>query len=118
MLRAEKALDALTGLEEDERLGVAIVRKILDRPIRTIAENAGFEAAEVVVDVRSRKGSIGFNAETGEIEDLFKAGILDPTKVVRTALENAASIGGLILTTEALVAEKPEEEESDSGAAE
>jgi chaperonin GroEL len=110
LLRAVPALDALTGLSEEEKLGVDIIRRVLEEPVRTIATNAGFEGGQVVGDVRAARGAVGFNAEKGEMEDLVKAGIIDPTMVARCALENAASIGGLILTTEALVAEKPDAE--------
>ncbi len=107
-LRAQKALASLGALSEEEAAGVDIVRRALEEPARTIAQNAGFEGSAVVSAVKAAKGSVGFNAQSGEVEDLVKAGIVDPTKVARTALENAASIGGLILTTEALVAEKPD----------
>jgi chaperonin GroEL len=107
-IRAQKALAALGDLSAEEAMGVEIVRQAMEEPVRTIALNAGFEGASIVAAVRAKQGAFGFNAETGEIEDLVKAGIVDPTKVARTALENAASIGSLILTTEALIAEKPE----------
>jgi chaperonin GroEL len=110
LLRAARALDALTDLTADQKVGVEIVRACLDEPVRAIANNAGFEGSMIAMTVRSQKGAFGFNADKGEIEDLVKAGIVDPTKVTRSALQNASSIGSLILTTEALIAEKPEKE--------
>jgi chaperonin GroEL len=103
---------ALKGLEKIElpgeaQLGVKLVKRALEEPVRQIANNAGFEGSVVVRKVMEGKGSFGFNAETGEYEDLMKAGILDPTKVTRFALQNAASVAGLLMTTEAMVAEKP-----------
>ena len=89
-----------------------IVHRALEDPMRWIARNAGADGSVVVEKVKSNKGSFGFNAQTEEYEDLIKAGIIDPTKVVRTALQNAASVAGLLLTTEAMVAEKPEEKKS------
>ncbi|MFQ3549014.1 MAG: chaperonin GroEL [Armatimonadota bacterium] len=97
------------GETDDEKIGVKIVRRALEEPLRQIAENAGYEGSIVVERVKNEKKGIGFNAATGEYEDLVKAGIVDPVKVTRSALENAASIGSLILTTESLIAEKPEE---------
>src|SRR6184192_3107222 len=109
LLRARSALDALK-LDEEERAGVTIVRRALEEPLRWIARNAGQDGAVVLEKVREAKGAFGFNAATEEYEDLIKAGIIDPTKVVRTALQNAASVAGLLLTIEAMVAEKPKEE--------
>jgi chaperonin GroEL len=109
LLRAQTVLDALK-VPEEQRFGVAIVRRALEDPLRWIASNAGQEGSVVVEKVRQAKGSNGFNASTEEYEDLMKAGIMDPTKVVRTALQNAASVAGLLLTTEAMVAEKPKDE--------
>ena len=97
-------------LEGDEQLGVNIVKRAIEEPIRQIANNAGMEGSVVVEKVKSEKGAYGLNAETGKYEDLIKAGIIDPTKVSRFALQNAASISGLMLTTEAMVAEKPKED--------
>jgi chaperonin GroEL len=108
LLRAVTALGKLKA-EADEQTGVDIVRRSVEEPLRQIAQNAGFEGASVVEKVRASKDSnYGFNAETGEYQDLVKAGVIDPTKVVRTALQNAASIAALMLTTEALVCEIPE----------
>jgi chaperonin GroEL len=109
LLRAQAALDKLKLEREDEQIGVQILRRSLEHPIRQIAENAGIEGSIVVDKVRGGKGGFGFNAQTDEYEDLVKAGVIDPTKVVRTALQNAASIAGLLLTTEAVVVEIPEE---------
>ncbi len=108
LLRAQKSLDTLEGNDE-EQAGINIVRKALEEPLHRIAENAGVEGAIVIDAVKGLKGARGFNAQTEEYEDLLKAGVLDPTKVVRSALQNAASIASLLLTTEALIAEKPEE---------
>jgi len=107
-LRTLKALDDLK-LEDEERLGVNLIKKALEEPVRQIANNAGVEGSVVVQKVMEGKGNFGFNAETGEYEDMVKAGIIDPTKVARFALQNAASVAGLLMTTEAMIAEKPEE---------
>jgi chaperonin GroEL len=105
-IRAQKALDKLE-LNDEQKAGVAIVRRAVEEPLRQIAENAGEEGSIVVNKVREGKGSYGYNAATGEYGDLLEQGVIDPVKVVRTALQNAASVAGLMLTTEALVAEKP-----------
>ncbi len=106
LLRAQKALDGMKLEDEDEQIGVQIVRRALEAPLREIASNAGVEGAVVVEQVRSNKNvSYGYNAATSEYSDLVKDGVIDPAKVTRTALQNAASIAGLLLTTEALVAE-------------
>ena len=109
-LRCLGALDKLE-LPHDEQLGVKLIKRALEEPLRQIANNAGHEGSVVVEKVKAGKGGMGFNADTGEYEDLLKAGIIDPTKVTRFALQNAASVAGLLLTTEAMVAEKPEEKE-------
>jgi len=108
LIRASSALSKVEASQE-EQVGVNIVRKALQEPCRWIASNAGEEGSIVLDKIKNNKGAYGFNAATGEFEDLIKAGIIDPTKVVRTALQNAASVAGLLLTTEATVAEKPEE---------
>ncbi len=108
LMRAAKALDKLTVANQDVQTGIRIVRRALEEPLRRIAENAGVDGAIVVGKVEEAKGAKGFNAVTGEFEDLTAAGIIDPTKVVRTALQNAASIAGLILTTDAAVTDAPE----------
>jgi chaperonin GroEL len=107
LLRSQKAVDALR-LEGDEKTGAQVVSEALEEPLRTIANNAGVEGAMAVERVREGKGSFGFNAETLEYGDLLEQGIVDPTKVVRVALQNAGSIAGLLLTTEAIVTEFPE----------
>jgi len=99
----------------DEKIGIQIVRKALEEPLRQIAENAGFEGSVQVNNVRSKSAPFGFNAMSGEIVDMFEAGIIDPLKVTRAALQNAASIGALILTTETLVADKPEPRKEPAG---
>jgi chaperonin GroEL len=110
LLRAQRALDALEGkLGAEQAAGVSIIRRAVEEPLRRIAENAGVEGSIVVDKVKNGKGGFGFNAQTEEYEDLVKAGVIDPTKVVRSALQNAASVASLLLTTEAMVAEKPEE---------
>ena len=108
LLRARKVLDNLSDMDEDVQTGVRIVGRALEEPLRRIAENAGLEGAIVVEKVEELKGNKGFNAATGQFEDLVAAGIIDPTKVVRTALQNAASIAGLMLTTDAAVTDAPE----------
>ncbi|MFQ3582735.1 MAG: chaperonin GroEL [Chloracidobacterium sp.] len=113
LLRAQKGLENIEVGEDEERFGVQIVRRALEEPLRQIAINAGMEGAVVVNRVASEKSeSFGFNAATGEFEDLVKAGVIDPAKVTRTALQNAASIAGLMLTTEALITELPEEKKA------
>ena len=112
LLRAQKALDNIKDLEPDEKVGVAIVRRAVEEPTRQLADNAGREGALVVEEVKKRKGNEGYDVAKGEYVDLVKAGIVDPTKVTRSALQNAASIAGLLLTTEALVTEIPEKEKT------
>ncbi len=112
LIRAAKGLEKLTG-NGDETIGINIVRKAIEAPLRTIAENCGLEGSVIVEQVKT--GGLGFNAETLGFEDLSKAGIVDPTKVVRTCLQNAASISGLLLMTEAVVAELPEKEDEGHG---
>jgi chaperonin GroEL len=112
LMRAAKSLDKLDDNDPDIQTGIRIVRRALEEPLRRIAENAGVEGAIVVGEVESSKGAKGFNALTGQYEDLVAAGIIDPTKVVRTALQNAASISGLLLTTDAAVTDAPEPKKS------
>ncbi|MDG1959307.1 MAG: chaperonin GroEL [Candidatus Binatia bacterium] len=109
LLRSSRGLDKLEVATEEEAVGVQIVKRACEAPLRWISSNAGEEPSIVLDRVSSSKGSNGFNAAAGKYEDLLKAGIIDPTKVVRTALQNAASVAGLLLTTEAMIAEKPEE---------
>jgi chaperonin GroEL len=111
-LRAQKALDNVKDLEGDEKIGVQIVRRAIEEPTRQLADNAGKEGALVVEEVKKRKGNEGYDVAADEYTDLVKAGIVDPTKVTRSALQNAASIAGLLLTTEALVTEIPEKEKT------
>ncbi|MDQ3804364.1 MAG: chaperonin GroEL [Acidobacteriota bacterium] len=111
LVRAARALDRLEiedGEDGDLRTGVRLLRRALEEPLRRIAENAGVDGAVVIGKVEESKGAVGYNAATGEFEDLVAAGIIDPTKVVRTALQNAASIAGLLLTTDAAVTDAPE----------
>jgi chaperonin GroEL len=108
LLRAQVGLDKL-NLPEEQQAGANIIRRAIEAPMRFIAENAGIEGSIVVDKVKAQKGSNGFNAATEQYEDLIKSGVIDPTKVVRTALQNAASVASLLLTTEAMIADKPEE---------
>lgn len=108
LLRAIKILDAVQA-EGDEKTGINILRRALEEPVRIIASNAGVDGAVVAAEIKKHEGSYGFNAQAMIYEDLMKSGIVDPTKVVRSALENAASAASMFLTTEAVVAEKPEE---------
>ena len=110
-IRALPALEALKGDNSDQQVGINIVRRALEEPMRQLSDNAGVEGSLVVQRVKEGKGAFGFNVATEEYEDLVKAGVIDPTKVTRFALQNAASIAALLLTTEALVTEKPDEKE-------
>jgi len=109
LLRAQKVLEGLK-IDGDLKIGVDIIKRAIEEPIRQIANNAGLEGSVVVEKVREAKPDFGFNALTEKYEDMIKAGILDPTKVVRIALQNAASIAGLMLTTAGLITELPEED--------
>jgi chaperonin GroEL len=111
LIRCIDALDKLT-FEDDRRFGVNIIRRALEEPLRQIAANAGVDGSIVVAKVKEGTGNFGYNAAKLEYEDLVQAGVIDPTKVVRTAIQNASSVSGLMLTTEALVAEKPKKEEA------
>jgi len=112
LVRAIAALRNFKGANEDENIGVNIVRKALEAPLRTIAENAGVEGSVVLQRVLNSKGDMGYNARTDKFEDLKIAGVIDPTKVTRIALENASSIAGMVLTTECVISEKPSKESS------
>ena len=112
LMRAARVLDKLEVEDEDVQTGIKIVKRALEEPLRRIAENSGVDGAIAVGRVEESKGGKGFNAATGEYEDLFAAGIIDPTKVVRTALQNAASIAGLMLTTDAAVTDAPEQKKA------
>lgn len=109
LLRAQKAVDALTTLEGDEKLGAAIVRRALEEPLRVISANAGYEGSVIVDKVLTASVEIGFNAKTGEYVNMLEAGIVDPAKVTRTALQNASSIAGLMLTTETMICDLPDD---------
>ena len=109
-IRAISALDNMSLENEDQNTGVAIIRAAIEAPLRTIVSNAGGEASVVVNAVRGGKDDYGYNAAKDVYENMFKAGIIDPTKVTRLALENAASIAGLLLTTEAIVVDHPEKD--------
>jgi len=116
-IRAIAALEGLKGENDDQTTGIAIVRRALEEPLRQIVANAGVEGSVIVQEVKKGKGAYGFNARTEKYEDLFETGVIDPTKVARIALENAASVAGMILTTETLIAELPEEKDPMPGGA-
>ena len=108
LLRCQKALASLK-LEGDRQVGINILSRALESPLREIANNAGVEGSIIVQRVKGEKGNQGYNAETDSYGDLVKAGVIDPTKVTRSALQNAASVSGLMLTTECIITDKPEE---------
>ena len=108
LVRCIDALDKIK-IKAEQKLGVQVVKRAMEEPLRQIANNAGFEGSVVIDKVKRHDGAYGFNADTNKYEDLIEAGVIDPTKVVRFALQNAASVASLMLTTEAMVAEKPEE---------
>jgi chaperonin GroEL len=110
-IRSIESLEKKKGANEDETTGIAIIRRALEAPLRTIVYNAGIEGSIVVQKVKEGKGDFGYNARTDNYEKLLSAGVIDPTKVARVALENAASIAGMLLTTECVVADKPKKEE-------
>jgi chaperonin GroEL len=110
LIRVQKVLDKLEGANEDQTVGIAILRRSIEEPLRQIVENAGDDAAVILNQVKGGKGAYGYNAATGEFGDMLEAGILDPTKVTRLALQNAASVAGLLLTTEVMIAEAPKDE--------
>jgi chaperonin GroEL len=109
-IRALKAFDKLKGDNEDQNAGIRILRRAVEEPLRQIVSNAGEEASVVLNAVAEGKGNYGFNAATGEYGDMVEQGIIDPTKVTRLALQNASSVSGLLLTTEAMVAEQPKDD--------
>lgn len=111
LIRCIEAVEALKAADEDEKAGIEIIKSALTEPLRQICANAGYEGSLVVEKVKSEKGAFGFNAATGEYEDLLKAGVIDPKKVTRIAIQNASSIASLLLTTEAAICEKPEEKD-------
>jgi chaperonin GroEL len=108
-IRATEALEKLKGANEDETTGIAIVKRAIEEPLRQIIANAGGEGAVIVQKVREGKNDFGYNARTDKFENLFAAGVIDPTKVARVALENAASIAAMLLTTECVLADQKEE---------
>jgi len=110
LIRAESALNGFKGINEDENTGIAIVKRALEEPLRQIIINAGGEGAVVVQKIREGKGDFGYNARTEEYTNMYAAGVIDPTKVTRVALENAASIAALLLTTECVIVDEPTEE--------
>jgi chaperonin GroEL len=117
LARASKALAGVEADNNDQRVGIEIVRRALQAPLRQIAENAGQDGAVVAGDVlRNDEYAYGYDAQSGEYKDLVAAGIVDPTKVVRTALQDAASVAALLITTEAMVAERPEKKAPAGGA--
>ncbi|MCP4003525.1 MAG: chaperonin GroEL [bacterium] len=109
LIRSKGSIESLKGKNSEQQAGIDIVLRAIEEPLRMIAQNAGQEGSVIVDKVASGKGAFGFNAATDSFEDLVKAGVIDPTKVVRTALQNAASVSGLLLTTEAMIGEKPDE---------
>jgi chaperonin GroEL len=115
LIRALKALDQLEGANEDQTVGIRILARAIEEPLRNIVENAGEDAAVILNQVKAGKGAYGYNAATGEFGDMLEEGILDPTKVTRLALQNAASVAGLLLTTQVMVAEAPKDEENAHG---
>jgi chaperonin GroEL len=116
LVRALKAIDKMVGANEDQTTGIKILARAIEEPLRQIVTNAGEDAAVVLNRVREGKGTFGYNAASGEYGDMIELGILDPTKVTRLALQNAASVSGLLLTTEVMIAESPKEEEHAHGA--
>ena len=115
LIRVQKSLEKLEGANEDQTVGIAILKRSIEEPLRQIVENAGDDAAVILNQVKSGKGAYGYNAATGEFGDMLEAGILDPTKVTRLALQNAASVAGLLLTTEVMIAEAPKDEDNAHG---
>jgi chaperonin GroEL len=117
LIRAQRALDKLEGANEDQTVGIRILSRSIEEPLRQIVDNAGEDAAVILNRVKEGKGAFGYNAAKGDFGDMLEAGILDPTKVTRLALQNAASVAGLLLTTEVMVAEAPKEDEHAHGGA-
>ena len=107
-IRAAKALEGLKGDNEDETTGIHIVAKAIEEPLRTIAQNAGVDGSVIVQKIKEGKGDFGYNARTDEYVQMYEAGVIDPTKVARVALENAASVAGMFLTTECGIVDIPE----------
>jgi chaperonin GroEL len=115
LIRAQKALANLTAVNEDQAIGIKILSRSIEEPLRQIVANAGEDAAVVLAKVKEGKGTYGYNAATGAYGDMLDMGILDPTKVTRLALQNAASVAGLLLTTEVMVAEAPKDDDHKHG---
>ena len=115
LLRTAKAIEALKGSNAEEEMGIQIVRKAIEAPLRTLCENAGVDASLIVQQVLQAKGNVGYNVATGAHEDLVKAGVVDPLKVTRSALQNAASVASLLLTTEVMITDKKEDKEDSHG---
>jgi chaperonin GroEL len=116
LLRTAKSVDTvIAALDGDEKLGAQIIRRAVEAPLKQLVFNAGLEGAVVVQQVLSSKGNNGYNVATGQYEDLVKAGVVDPTKVTRIALQNAASIAGLLLTTECIITDAPEKDKAPAG---
>jgi len=115
LLRAAKAIEALKLTDSEEAMGAQIVRKAIESPLRKLCENAGVDASLIVQQVYAAKGNIGYNVATGEHEDLVKAGVIDPLKVTRSALQNGASVASMLLTTEVMITDKKEEKEESGG---
>jgi len=115
LIRCIAAIEAVKGANDDEQIGVDIIKRAVEGPLRSLAANAGVEGSLIVQEVKKRKGNEGYNVATGEYEDLVKAGVVDPKKVTRSALQNAASIAGLLLTTECLITDAPEKEKAPAG---
>ncbi len=115
LIRCIPAIETVKGANDDEQIGVDIIRRAVEGPLRSLAANAGVEGSLIVQEVRKRKGNEGYNVATGEYEDLVKAGVVDPKKVTRSALQNAASIAGLLLTTECLITDAPEKDKAPAG---
>ncbi len=115
LIRCIPAIEAVKGANDDEQIGVDIIKRAVEGPLRSLAANAGVEGSLIVQEVKKRKGNEGYNVATGEYEDLVKAGVVDPKKVTRSALQNAASIAGLLLTTECLITDAPEKEKAAAG---
>jgi len=115
LIRAQKALEKLEGANEDQTVGIAILKRAIEEPLRQIVENAGEDAAVILNQVKAGKGAYGYNAANGEFGDMLEAGILDPTKVTRLALQNSASVAGLLLTTEVMIAEAPKDDDHGHG---
>jgi chaperonin GroEL len=108
-IRAIEALDAIKGDNDDEQTGIEIIKRAIEEPLRQIVENAGKEGAVIVQKIKEGKGDFGYNARTDVYQNLYEAGVIDPAKVTRIALENAASIAGMFLTTEAVIVEEKED---------